>query len=226
MTSPDVIDAAALARLAAWFSPACPVGAFSYSHGLERLCEDGALSCRQDAEAAIALALTDGSGRTDAILLAETWRAQTDGRSVEPVRQLGLALAPSAERWQESVRQGNAFAAVIDGAWPLYFALADHGDLPYPVAVGLAGAGHGVPLRPLVHGFLMAFAANLISAAVRLVPLGQTDGQRLTARLSDLAASLTEEACTADLEVIGGAALGLDLASMRHECQEVRLYRS
>ncbi|MEM8854609.1 MAG: urease accessory UreF family protein [Pseudomonadota bacterium] len=226
MSGGEVIDAAALARLAAWFSPACPVGAFSYSHGLERLCEDGALANRQDAETAIALALTDGSGRTDAILLAETWRAQTDGRSVEPLRQLSLALAPTAERWQESVRQGNAFAAVIDGAWPLGVPLAGRGDLPYPVAVGLAGAGHGVPLRPLVHGFLMAFAANLISAAVRLVPLGQTDGQRLTARLSDLADTLTQEACAADLDDIGGAALGLDLASMRHECQEVRLYRS
>jgi urease accessory protein len=98
--------------------------------------------------------------------------------------------------------------------------------MPVPVAAGAAGGLNGVPLVPLAQAYLSAFAANLVSAAVRLVPLGQTDGQRVTAALMPVAAAVAREAAGATLDDVGGAALGLDLASMRHECQEVRLFRS
>jgi urease accessory protein len=219
------VDAATFARLAAWFSPAFPVGAFSYSHGLEALEEAGALQGRADAEAAIAVALADGGGWSDLVLLAAAWRAERDGdaAAAEEVRALAVALAPSAERWLETVRQGNAFAEMVAA---LGGGAAAKGDLAYPVAVGLAGARHGVPLGPLAHGFALAFVANLVSAAVRLVPLGQTDGQRLVQALGPLAAETARRALSATLDDLGSAAIGLDVASMRHECQEVRLFRS
>lgn len=219
--SPDVF-----ALLAAWFSPACPVGAFSYSHGLEALFEAGGLNDREAAEAAIATALLDGGGRADLILLAEAHRAATvgDAERLLEVTQLGIALTPSAERQLETLRQGEAFADIVDAVWPMAVRLPR--PLPHPVAVGAAGAGHAVPLFALAHAYALGFCANLVSAAVRLVPLGQTDGQRITAALAPRAARLAQRALTANIEDIGSAALGLDLASMAHECQEVRLYRS
>lgn len=232
MATPTLTEAtpgpAALSLLLAWFSPAFPVGAFAYSHGLERLEADGAVRDRASTEAAVRLALTDGSGRTDAILLAHAWRAASAGdeAALEEVRILGLALAPSLERHEEAIRQGNAFAGLVDTVWPGRLALSTRGDVPVAVAAGAAGGLHGVPLVPLAHAYLSAFAANLVSAAVRLVPLGQTDGQRITAALMPVVASLAREAAEASLEDVGGAAIGLDLASMRHECQEVRLFRS
>lgn len=220
------IDAATFARLAAWFSPAFPVGAFAYSHGLEALEEAAALRNRADAEAVIAVALAEGGGWSDLVLLAAAWRAERDGDNGagEEVRALALALAPSAERWSETVRQGNAFAEMVVALTA--DAIAGRGDLPYPVAVGIAGARRGVALGPLAHAFALGFVASLVSAAVRLVPLGQTDGQRLTRDLAPLAAETARAALAATLDDVGGAAIGLDVASMRHECQEVRLFRS
>lgn len=222
------LDSRTLALVLAWFSPALPTGAFGYSHGLERLEADGALAGRAAAGAAIATALTDGAGRSDAILLAHAYRAVVAGdeEGLEAARALAMALCPSAERREEAIYQGNAFAGLVDAVWPGPRALAAGPDMPLAVAVGAAGALHAVPLNALAASFLSAFASNLVSAAVRLVPLGQTDGQRLVAALAPLAAQVAREVCRLPLEAIGGAALGLDIAAMRHESQEVRLFRS
>ena len=98
--------------------------------------------------------------------------------------------------------------------------------MAYPVAVAITAAGHGVPLAPALHGFLHAGAANLISAGVRLIPLGQTDGQRVLAALEPVLAATAEQAMATTLDDIGSAAFRADLASMRHETQYTRLFRS
>lgn len=217
-----------LALLFAWFSPALPIGAFSYSHGLERLCEDGAIHDRASAEAAISAALTAGSGWSDAILLAAAHRAASagEGAAFAEAAALAAALQPSRERLEETMRQGTAFLEITDTVWPGQTMIDSEAAVALPIAVAAAGAAHGVPLMPLAIAFLNAFSANLVSAAVRLVPLGQTDGQRLTRDLAPVAAMVAERAVAAGLDDVGGIAVGLDVASMRHEYQEVRLFRS
>lgn len=221
-------EARVLALLLAWFSPALPIGAFSYSHGLERLCEDGAIRDRASAEAVVSAALTAGGGWSDAVLLAAAHRAATAGdrTAFDEAAALAMALQPSRERYEEAVRQGTAFLEITDTVWPGQAMVDGGGEAALPVAVAAAGAAHRVPLRPLLLAFLTAFAANLVSAAVRLVPLGQTDGQRLTRDLAPVAARVAAAAEGATLADVGGMALGLDVASMRHEYQEVRLFRS
>ncbi|WP_420393538.1 urease accessory protein UreF [Acuticoccus sp.] len=222
-----IIPEPALARLLAWFSPANPIGAYSYSHGLEALCEAGALADARAARDAIAVALTDGAGRTDAILTAHAWRAvhARDAAAFEHVRGLAVALSASRERREETLHQGEAFVEVVAAAWPCD-APPPAPPLPLPVAVGALGAAHGVPLAALLFAATSAYVANLVSAAVRLVPLGQTDGQRITAALAPEVAEVAAGALGASLDDVGGAALGLDVAAMRHETQHVRLFRS
>jgi len=218
-----------LALLLAWFSPAFPVGAFSYSHGLEAMAEAGALAGRGDAADAIDAALRHGAGWTDAVLLAHAYGAARDGdgETFDEIRALAAALSPSCERRAETLNQGEAFRAVTDAVWPGQRLIADDREgVALPVAVAAAGAARAVPLRPLAQAFLTAFAANLVSAAVRLVPLGQTDGQRLVRDLSKVAAAVARQAIAAPLDDVGGMALGLDVHSMRHEYQHVRLFRS
>lgn len=212
------LSARHLALLSAWFSPACPVGAFSYSHGLETLVSENAVADAACAQDAIEAALTLGGGRDDLILAACTHRG-------EDVDALALALPPTQERYDETVMQGTAFARVVDAVWPLGVPLGG-GPIAYPVAVGRAARGHGLPLAPLLLAMGHAFVANLVSAAVRLVPLGQTDGQRITAALAPAVARVAQEASSAGVDDIGSAALGLDLASMAHEVLHVRLFRS
>ena len=222
------LDPAALSLVLAWFSPGLPIGSFAYSHGFERLYEAGALANAAATEAAARVALAAG-GRSDAILLAHAYRAarDDDGAALERVRALAIALAPSAERREETVYQGNAFARLTDAVWP-GSPLGDAAtvEVPLPVAIGAAGAAHAVPLPALLHAHLAAFAAMLVSAAVRLIPLGQTEGQRITARLAVVVAALAAEAGAASLDDLGAAAIGLDIAAMQHEVQEVRLFRS
>jgi urease accessory protein len=203
--------------LATWFSPGYPVGAYSYSHGLEWAVEASLVTDRPGLQAWISDILRYGAGRTDAMLLAAAWRAEDPG----PVAELAEALAPSSERVLETMAQGAAFARTTAAVWDLSLP-----PMPYPVAVGVAAHALGLPLAPTATLFLQAFAANIVSAGVRLIPLGQTDGQRITATLLPLTAEVAAAALAAPPEAIGGIALGADLASMLHETQYTRLYRS
>ena len=208
-------DAASV--LHAWLSPGYPVGAFAYSHGLETAIADESISDAASLERWLQDLIVHGGGWTDAVLLAAAWTAPEDDAPAGMAR----ALAVSAERLTETMAQGTAFADVTSAAW-------GHPVLPaaYPVAFGRAAAAHGLPLRETLTVFLQAFAANLVSSAVRLVPLGQTDGQAVVARLVPLCAETAERAARSSLDDVGGCALRSDIAAMRHESQTVRLFRT
>ncbi|MEM7743215.1 MAG: urease accessory protein UreF [Pseudomonadota bacterium] len=212
----------ALYKLHAWLSPGYPVGAYTYSQGLEWAVGEGLVSDGPTARAWIGDCLVHGAGRTDAILLAHAWRAEVDGdmTALADLAELAAALAPSAERLVETEAQGAAFAQVTASAW------GGTGPAPYPVAVGRAAAQHGIALAETLAVFLQAYVANLVSACVRLVPLGQSDGQAIVAALMDEVLAVAREAERATLDDIGGFGFGADIASMRHETQDVRLFRT
>ena len=219
------------ARLMIWLSPAYPVGGYSYSHGLEWTVEAGKVSDAATLGVWIEDVLAHGAGRSDAIFLAEAWRALSagDAGALERAAELAAALAPSAERRLETMAQGTAFLAATLAAWPKpeLAALAAEGrEVAYPIAVGAAAAAHGLPLVETALAFAQAFAANLVSASVRLIPLGQSDGLRVLARLEPLIPRIVAGALGANLDDVGGAAIAADIASMRHETQYTRLFRS
>ncbi|WP_456305171.1 urease accessory protein UreF [Dankookia rubra] len=227
-----ITDGGALYRLLAWLSPAYPVGAYTYSHGLETAVEDGSVATRIALLDYIATVLRAGAGRIDGALLAAAWRAADagDDAALDELALLAAAWRGTAETALESMAQGTAFAGVTQSAWPdarfAAYAARHPRALAHPVAFGAAAGFHGIPLRPALAGWLAAFAANLVSAGVRLVPLGQTDGQVATAALHPVVDAATEAALAADLDTLGTAAPMLDLLSMRHETQYTRLFRS
>ena len=216
----------------AWLSPAYPVGAFSYSSGIEWAVEAGDIKDAATLQAWLAVMLRDGSGFCDAVLFAHAHRAAAaeDDKALRAVAELAAAFAPSKERHLETTAQGNAFVEATRAAWPC--AALDRlktvwdGAVAYPVAVAVAAAGHGVALEPALAAFLQAVAANLVSAGVRLIPLGQTDGQRVLAALEPLVAATAQRAPGVALDDIGSAAFRADLATARHETQYTRLFRS
>jgi urease accessory protein len=180
----------------------------------------------------LATALRAGAGRVDGALLAAAWRTAEagDGAALDDAAELAAAWRGTAETALESLQQGAAFAAVTQAAWPdarfAAFAARHPRRLPAAVAFGAAAGFQGIPLRPALAGWLGAFAANLVSAGVRLVPLGQTDGQVATAALLPVVEAATDAALRADLDRLGTAAPMLDILSMRHETQYTRLFRS
>ncbi len=223
---------AALYRLMAWLSPSFPVGAFSYSSGIEWAVEAGDIRDAATLADWLSLMMGDGAGYCDAILFVQTHRAVCagDAAALRAVAELAAAFSPTKERHLETTAQGRAFRDAIRGAWPCdaieMLDAAWDGPLAYPVAVGATCAGHGIAVGVALPAFLHAVAANWISAGVRLVPLGQTDGQRVLGAMEDVIMETTQRSLAASLEDIGGAALRADMASMRHETQYTRLFRS
>jgi urease accessory protein len=222
----------ALYRLMAWLSPAFPVGAFSYSSGLEWAVEAGDIADARTLQGWLAVVVTEGGGFCDAVLFTHAHRAAAAGEDLllRDTAELAAALSPSKERHLETTSQGQAFVATAGAAWPC--AALDRlpavwdGPVAYPVAVAVTAAGHDIGLAPALHAFLHAAAASLISAGVRLIPLGQTDGQRVLAALEPVIAAAAARAMATPLHDIGGAAFRADIASMRHETQYTRLFRS
>lgn len=215
-----------------WLSPAFPVGAFAYSHGLEWAHEAGDVTDASSLEGWLRDLLAYGAARNDAILFAESFRTAeaNDVERLAGTAELALALANTAERRLETVTQGDAFAATAEKAWPC--AALDRlrdawpGPVAYPVAVGVTAAGHGMALGESLQAFVLGFVQNLVSAAVRLGFIGQTDGQRVIAALLPAVQELAAFAETAGLDDLGGCAFRSDLASLRHETQYTRLFRS
>ena len=221
-----------LYRLLAWLSPSYPVGAFSYSGGIEWAVEAGDVHDAESLQAWLGVMLMEGSGFCDAVLFAHAHRAAADGddKALRTTAELAAAFAASKERHLETTAQGNAFVDATRAAWPC--AALDtlkrvwEGPVAYPVAVAAAAAGHGIALGPALAAFLQAVAANLVSAGVRLIPLGQTDGQRVLAALEPAVAQSAARAPAVMLDDIGTAAFRADLAGLRHETQYTRLFRS
>ena len=227
------LDPIALQKLLAWLSPAFPVGAYTYSHGLEWAIEDGTVRDAASLEGWISEVIRHGSGRSDAILFCHAWRAGRSGRddAVREVAELAAAFQPSRERHLEASAQGRAFLLAVIAAWPNerlmgLAVLFESRPITYAVAVALAAATHDVPLRPALTATLSAFVANLVSAGVRAIPIGQTDGQKIIAALAPVVMTVASAAEGSSLDDLGGATLRADIASMKHETQYTRLFRS
>src|SRR5437868_1278449 len=159
---------ATVQKMLAWLSPAFPVGSYAYSHGLEWAIADASVSDAASLAAWIGGVLRHGAGRNDAIIFAHAWRAASTGDlpALIEVAELGTALQPGRERHLETTAQGRAFLGAITAAWPApsLSALAsafDQRPVPYPVAVALAAASHGIAMETMLVGMLNAFVANL-----------------------------------------------------------------
>jgi urease accessory protein len=225
-------DDSALLPLMLWLSPAFPVGAFAYSHGLEWAAEAGDIVDARSLEAWLIDLLECGAPRADAILFGVAFRLAEacDWPALLEANTLAVALAPSSERRLETTAQGSAFVSAARGAWdcePLRrLAEAPDERVAYPIAVAAAAAGHGLALKPSVQAFALALIANLVSAAVRLSVIRQSDGQKILAALLPHIRALADEASRASLSDLGGSAFRSDIAAMRHETQYSRLFRS
>lgn len=217
----------------AWLSPSYPVGAFSYSSGLEWAVEAGDVVDAESLRRWITVVLESGAGFCDGVILAHAHRIAAKPDAEEALRalaELAAALAPSKERHLETTAQGRAFVDATATAWPCAaldrLAAAWDGPVTYPLAVGVAAAGHGIAVEPALTAFLQATAANLVSAGMRLIPLGQTDGQRVLAACEATVAATADRTLACALDDIGSAAFRIDIAGMRHETQYTRLFRS
>ena len=225
---------ASLQRVLAWFSAAFPVGAFSYSHDLETAAESGQVRDRASLQRWIAAMLAHGAGRIDGDILRDAHVAGSaaDLAALMTVNRRGVAFRATAEMMLEATAQGEAFLATCGAAWPDPFLdrwaaiLGDDSESAcYSAAVGATTARTGIPLWALT-AYLQATASNLVSAGLRLGIIGQTDGQRILAALEPVVDAAVAASLSRDASAFGSASFAVELASMAHEIQHTRLFRS
>ncbi len=217
----------ALLRLITWLSTAFPVGGYTYSHGIEAAVERELIRNAEDLEVWVSGVLAFGSGRTDADLLRMAWAAMAndDPEALAAATELSRANRGTRELALESAAQGTAFVAALRAAWP-HPALDGLDPGGHAVAVGVAAAGWKIDLRPTLLAYLHALVATLISAGVRLIPLGQTQGLKIMAALEEPIRRAVEDSLARSADDFGSAAAMVDWTSMTHETQYTRLFRS
>jgi len=225
----------ALLRQQSWLSPAFPTGSYSYSHGVEWAVEAGHVHDRASLADWLEADLCHGSGRNEAIFFGEAWRSTIDDDLANLCRMAELAAAfrGTSEFALESSQQASACLATLRGIWPdrildwLAELLSEHHlQAALAVVLGIRSAREGIPIRLALPAFLQSYIANLVTAGVRLIPLGQTDGQRAIAELEETVLAASAQAMRATIDDLGSAAFMVDLASMAHETQYTRLFRS
>src|SRR5215510_13230339 len=225
----------ALLRQQTWLSPAFPTGAYSYSHGLEWAVEAGQVHDRETLVDWLEADLRYGSGRNEAIFFHEAWESasEDDRPRLLRVAELAAVFRSTSEFALESVQQSIACLGMLRRVWcdrllDWLSAMLRKLNLPPALAVvfGIRAATQGVPVSLALPAFLQSFTANLVNAGVRLLPLGQTDGQLAIAQLEEAVLSASAAAKETTLDDLGSAAFLLDLSSMAHETQYTRLFRS
>lgn len=217
----DVLMATAtdLLTLTQWFSPAFPVGAFAYSHGLEWAIDVGDVTSAEQVSAWVSDVLRHGAGWNDSLFITAGYHSGTD--DLAEIDAMSRAFAASAERLKETRLQGAAFCDVTGAIWAVELK-----GLTYPVAVGRAARLQGLPLDLTNQIYLQAFVSNLAAVAMRLVPLGQTEGQRLIRDLTPLCCTIAEAAANATLDDLASSSFMTDIAAMKHETQYSRIFRT
>jgi urease accessory protein len=222
-------------RLQAWLSPTFPIGSFSYSHGLEWAVEAGHVSDRQSLVDWLEADLSYGSARNEAFFFHEAWRCtiRNDRAKLLEIAELAAAFRATSEFARESCQQAAACLATLQTVWPdetlgwLSEVIRERHIQPVlAVVLGVRGATQHLPVNLVLPAFLQSYIANLVIAGVRLIPLGQTDGQFALAELEKAVLAAGADAEKTSVDDLGSAAFTLDLASVAHETQCTRLFRS
>ena len=201
--------------LQSWFSPNFPIGSYNFSHGLETAIEIGFVQNSLSLETWISDLVFYGSGKTDCILLANSYEGLN-------INDLAFALCSSKERWLETTQLGKSFGKNIKENWG--YNIED--NLSFPVAIGKAGAHFLIPLEQLIIAFLQSFVSNLIIIGIKHIPLGQSDGQKILINLIPIIKQQALIYKDYKLTDIGSASFISDLTSMLHETEKNRIYQT
>lgn len=229
------ISPTALLRQQGWLSPAFPTGSYSYSHAVEWAVEAGHIHDCKSLVDWLEADVCHGSGRNEAIFFVGAWDSAADGdyEKLVEVADLASAFRSTSEFALETSQQAAACLTTFRRVWPdpavetLSELLAARQIVPaLPVVLGVRAEREGIPVNLALPAFLQSYLANLVTAGVRLIPLGQTEGQLAIAQLEPTVIELAMRLEKATMHDLGSAGFMVDLSSALHETQYTRLFRS
>jgi urease accessory protein len=246
---PALPTAAVLLRLLQLASSSLPVGAYSYSEGLEFLIQEGKISHAADLYAWLTQGLTSGAVRLELAVMAQVYHIQVDNPQVDlaqvnqgkrqPVlvepdimtqiqtwNQWLSAAKETAELQHQSWQMGGSLQRLFRQLEPESALVDLSAPCNFAIAYIMAAAHWQIPLQAALLGYVQSWASNLIGAGIKLIPLGQTQGQLLLAQLQPHLIQACELSQLATPTIARTCGWGLALASMGHETQYSRLFRS
>ena len=206
-------------KVMAWLSPSFPVGAFAYSHGLEFEISVGNISRSDDLYNWLSDILQYGSVWNDLILFCEAYKAKEN--TLNHLSETAKAFAQSKERYNETIEMGKAFSKIISS-----INRSDFQPMPLPIIVGYISKLERISLEYILPLYAHSFMSNLINASTRLIPLGQTEAQKLLFDLFPLIDQVSIQAMKSNIYDMKNKCVLADLASMKHETLKVRLFKS
>ena len=214
-----------LARLLQLASPTLPVGAYSYSGGLEAAIETGLVTDAASAERWIGDVLELSLARMEVPILWGLVLAfsKKDFSEARNLNAKFLASRESAELRAETVQMGYSLNQLLKD---LEFGEVPVDEPSFPAAYAFAVSQWKIEPQAALQAYLWAWLENQVMAAVKAIPLGQTDGQRILLSIGDLLPSLANKAMKLEIQDLGNFAPGLAILSSRHETQYSRLFRS
>ena len=228
----------ALYKLLSWFSSVYPIGSFNYSHGLEYAIERDLIKTREQLEEWIRGVILFGTGRVDALLFKTGYDLLQNGMFASEVQLNELIFISNAfkttpELWTESYRQGEAALKILIDTYDFFELKQLQNQLKklnkkpvLAVVFGIACAACQLPFEESLCSFLHAFISNVVMAGTKLIPLGQTDSQKIIMNLQSSLVTLIRQIQELTLEDIGSATPMLDWTSAHHETQYTRLFQS
>ena len=219
LEQPDISINPKTHKVMAWLSPSFPLGAFAYSHGLEFEISEGNVSTSEELYEWLKDILRFGSVWNDLVLFCNSYK--TDVNSLNELSDIAKAFAQSKERYYETIEMGNAFSKIISSIEGVYLK-----GMPLPIIMGYIAKIENVSLPYILPLYAHSFISNLISVSIRLLPLGQTDAQKLLFSLFPIIDDVAKEALKSNIGDMRNKCVLADLASMKHETLKVRLFKS
>jgi urease accessory protein len=224
------MDSTAFLTLLQLTSPALPVGAYSYSEGLETLVDQGLIKSAADLQTWLTESLATGSIGIEAAILIRAHRAWTkeDQQQVIYWNHWLSATRETAELQQQNWQMGRSLLKLLQDLYPQSdwsgWSMTENWNIAivFALAAGLAE----IDEYTTVLGYLHSWASNSVSAGVKLIPLGQTAGQKLMLQLAESITISADQSLTLPDDQLFSCSWGLAIASMTHETQYSRLFRS
>jgi urease accessory protein len=224
------MDATALLMLLQLTSPALPVGAYGYSEGLETLVDQGLIRSAADLQIWLQESLAAGSISIESAILIRTHRAWVQGNQPEVIywNHWLSATRETAELQQQNWQMGRSLLKLLQDLYPdrdwSGWNMQENWNMAivFALAAGLAE----IDEYTAVLGYLQSWASNLVSAGVKLIPLGQTAGQKLMLQLAKPITNRADRSLHLPDDQLFSCSWGLSIASMTHETQYSRLFRS
>ena len=212
-------------KLLTWNNQSFPIGSYCFSSGLEFAVESKLIQSGKDLQYWLNDLLKYGSLYSDALILLEAWKlaSKKENNKINDLNNFAVSLNQSNEKYIENYEQGKSFIKITEDAWNHKYISK---KLVYPIAYAVAAVQENINMEDVLICYLHSSLCNLLAAGIKLIPLGQTEGQKIQIALNTYIEEEYKNILKKNFNDIGNCGWVNDIISMKHENQFTRTFRT